>query len=72
MTQVRTFDPTIDAPPTRGRNITFNKIGIAHLTGDASIDGNEVEVHSLSDILEMFHEEDKEISYLKVKNLYQV
>ena len=54
------FDPSVDFPSKRGRNITFEKLGVAAKKDKAKI------MDTLGNILKKYHHENTKISYLKM------
>ena len=57
---VYAFDPTVNFPSKRGRNITFEKLGVAAKNDTANL------LDTLGTILKKYHHENRKISYLKV------
>ena len=57
---VYAFDPSVDFPSKRGRNITFEKLGVAAKTDTTK------SLDTLGNILKKYHHENKKISYLKM------
>ena len=54
------FDPSVDFPSRRGRNITFEKLGVAAKKDQAKL------MDTLGNILKKYHHEHTKISYLKM------
>ena len=54
------FDPSVDFPTKRGRNITFEKLGVAAKKDQAKL------MDTLGNILKKYHHENTKISYLKM------
>ena len=54
------FDPSVDFPSRRGRNITFEKLGVAAKKDQAKL------MDTLGNILKKYHHERTKISYLKM------
>ena len=54
------FDPSVDFPSKRGRNITFEKLGVAAKKDQAKL------MDTLGNILKKYHHETTKISYLKM------
>ena len=57
---VYAFDPTVDFPSKRGKNITFEKLGVAAKTDEEKL------MDTLSNILKKYGHENTKISYLKI------
>lgn len=57
---VYAFDPSVDFPSKRGKNITFEKLGVAAKTD------KEKSMDTLSNILRKYGHENTKISYLKM------
>ena len=54
------FDPSVNFPSKRGRNITFEKLGVAAKKNEANL------LDTLGNILKKYHHENRKISYLKM------
>ena len=54
------FDPSVNFPSKRGRNITFEKLGVAAKKDTANL------MDTLGNILKKYHHENRKISYLKI------
>ena len=54
------FDPSVNFPTKRGRNITFEKLGVAAKSDTANL------LDTLGNILKKYHHENRKISYLKM------
>ena len=57
---VYAFDPSVNFPSKRGRNTTFEKLGVAAKKNTANL------LDTLGNILKKYHHENKKISYLKM------
>ena len=57
---VYAFDPSVNFPSKRGRNITFEKLGVAAKKNEANL------LDTLGNILKKYHHENRKISYLKM------
>ena len=57
---VHAFDPSVNFPSKRGRNTTFEKLGVAAKKDTANL------LDTLGNILKKYHHENKKISYLKM------
>ena len=57
---IHAFDPSVDYPATRGKHITFEKLGVS-----AKVDTGQ-KLDTLSSILKKYNHQDSTISYLKM------
>ena len=57
---VYAFDPSVNFPSKRGRNIMFEKLGVAAKKNEANL------LDTLGNILKKYHHENRKISYLKM------